>query len=52
MRGSARWYPIATSIAQHLPQVRPSQQRGLALWVYGTLLAQSALIGNAKMEGG
>ena len=31
-----------THIAAHFPQLRPAQQRGLALWVYGTILAKSA----------
>jgi hypothetical protein len=30
------------AIAQHFPDLRPAQQRGLALWVYGAILAQSA----------
>jgi hypothetical protein len=29
------------AIQTHLPPLRPAQQRGLALWVYGTLLAHS-----------
>lgn len=29
-------------IASHFPQLRPSQHSGLALWVYGTILAKSA----------
>src|SRR5262249_12680909 len=32
----------AQQIAVHFPQLRPAQHRGLALWVYGTILAQSA----------
>lgn len=30
------------SIAHYFPNLRPAQQRGLTLWVYGTILAQSA----------
>jgi hypothetical protein len=30
------------SIAQYFPNLRPAQQRGLTLWVYGAILAQSA----------
>jgi len=29
-------------MATHFPHLRPAQQRGLTLWVYGTILAQSA----------
>jgi hypothetical protein len=29
-------------IADHFPQLRASQQKGLGLWVYGTILAGSA----------
>lgn len=36
------WYQMHQAIAQHFPDLRPAQQRGLALWVYGTVLAQSA----------
>jgi hypothetical protein len=33
---------MLATLAQHLPHLRPAQQRGLALWVWGTVLAQSA----------
>ncbi len=36
------WYQMEATIAHHLPHLRPAQQRGLALWGYGTILAQSA----------
>ncbi len=36
------WYQMEATITQHLPHLRPAQQRGLALWVYGTILAQNA----------
>jgi hypothetical protein len=42
MRGSGRWYPIQEQLEQYLPELRPAQQGGLARWVYGALLAQSA----------
>lgn len=35
-------YQIEAHLSQQLPTLRPAQQRGLALWVYGTILAQSA----------
>ena len=35
-------YQMHQTIEQHFPHLRPAQQRGLALWVYGTILAQSA----------
>jgi hypothetical protein len=41
MRVPAPLYQIETTLAQHLP-MRPAQIRGLALWIYGTLLAHSA----------
>lgn len=41
-----RWpqvvYQIQEQMAQHLGHRRPAQQEGLALWVYGTVLAGSA----------
>jgi Transposase DDE domain len=36
------WYQMQTTIAQQFPDLRPAQQRGLAVWVYGTILAHSA----------
>ena len=36
------FYPHSEAIAQHLPHLRPSQVKGLALWVGGTLLAHSS----------
>ena len=41
MRVPASLYQVQTTLAQHLP-LRPAQIRGLALWIYGTLLAHSA----------
>jgi hypothetical protein len=35
-------YPIERVLAEHLPSLRPPQRRGLALWVLGAVLAQSA----------
>jgi hypothetical protein len=42
MRFPPGYYQLTTLLATHLPQLRPAQQRGLALWVCGTLLARSA----------
>jgi hypothetical protein len=42
MRSRAEWYQMQAAIAARLPALRPAQQRGLAWWVYGALLAQSA----------
>lgn len=36
------WYQIQHTLESHMPHLRPSQQRGLSLWVYGTVLAHSA----------
>jgi Transposase DDE domain len=35
-------YPIERTLAERLPHLRPPQRRGLALWVLGAVLAQSA----------
>jgi hypothetical protein len=35
-------HPIERALAEHLPHLRPPQRRGLALWVLGAVLAQSA----------
>jgi hypothetical protein len=42
VRYPREWYQISESIAEHFANLRPAQQRGLALWVYGTILAGSA----------
>jgi hypothetical protein len=42
MRVPPELYQIETTLSQRFPSLRPAQQRGLALWVYGTILAQSA----------
>lgn len=42
MRFPTEYYQIQKTLARHFTNLRPSQQRGLALWVYGTILAQSA----------
>lgn len=42
MRYPPEWYQMNNTIAERFPSLRPAQQRGLALWVYGTILAQSA----------
>ena len=42
MRFPSEWYQMEQSIAHYFPNLRPAQRRGLTLWVYGTILAQSA----------
>lgn len=42
MRLPREAYPFLDAIATHLTPLRPAQQRGLALWVYGAILAESA----------
>ena len=42
MRFPNEWYQMHQTIAQRFPDLRPAQQRGLTLWVYGTILAHSA----------
>lgn len=42
MRAPTSWYHLDTMLAAQLPCLRPAQRRGLAWWVYGTILAQSA----------
>ena len=42
MRLPREAYPIREAIETHLPELRPAQQRGLTLWVYGAVLAGSA----------
>lgn len=42
MRYPPEWYQMNKTIAERFPNLRPAQQRGLALWVYGSILAQSA----------
>jgi hypothetical protein len=42
MRSRPEWYQIQEAVAAYLPGLRPAQQRGLAWWVYGAILAQSA----------
>jgi hypothetical protein len=42
MRVPQEWYQLEAQLAAHLPELRPAQQRGLAWWVYGTVLAGSA----------
>ena len=42
MRLPRECYQMEEQLAQYLPILRPAQRRGLALWVYGTVLAQSA----------
>jgi hypothetical protein len=42
MRLPREAYPFHAAIAAYLPDLTAAQQRGLALWVYGTILAGSA----------
>jgi len=35
-------YPMEAAIAAHLPSLGPAQRVGLTLWIYGTILAESA----------
>jgi hypothetical protein len=42
VRYPTEWYRMSETIAERFPSLRPAQQRGLALWVYGTILAGSA----------
>ena len=41
MRSSAEWYQLHSTLSAVFPDLRPAQQRGLAWWVLGTLLAGS-----------
>lgn len=49
-------YQLEHDLAAFFPHLRPSQQRGLALWVYGTILAksgcQNAVIAALHVAGG
>lgn len=42
MHAPPTWYPVVETIRTYLPHLRPAHQYGLALWVYGAVLAQSA----------
>ena len=42
LRFPREWYQIEEQITQPLPVLWPAQALGLALWVYGTMLAKSA----------
>jgi hypothetical protein len=42
MRFPCERYQMEQTLAHYLPHLRPAQRRGLVLWVYGTILAQSA----------
>jgi hypothetical protein len=35
-------HPMERALAERLPHLRPPRRRGLALWVLGAALAQSA----------
>lgn len=55
MRFPREWYQILDEAARRFPLLRPSQQKGLALWVYGAMLAasttQSSVVGALLMWG-
>ncbi len=42
MRLPREWYHLLRSTEQYFPDLRSSQIRGLALWVYGAIMAKSA----------
>lgn len=42
MHVPAEVYPMEAALAERLPHLRPAERRGLALWVSGAILAQSA----------
>jgi hypothetical protein len=42
MRFPGELYQMEQTLAHDLPHLRPAQRRSWALWVYGTILAQSA----------
>lgn len=42
MRYPIECYQMLATIEHHFPDLRASQQRGLALWVYGVILSKSA----------
>lgn len=42
MRCPPECYQLEQAIGEHLPQLRPAQQRGLALWSFGAIEARSA----------
>ncbi len=42
MRYPRQYYQMLEGVGSHFPNLRPAQQRGLALWVYGAILAGSA----------
>ncbi|HLE81009.1 MAG TPA: transposase [Dehalococcoidia bacterium] len=42
MRFPGVWYQVHSETARRFAVLRPSQQKGLALWVYGAILAGSA----------
>ncbi len=41
MRLPRECYQMQQNLTQHLPHLRPAQINGLALWVYGAVLARS-----------
>ena len=50
MRFSRELYQIEDDITQRLPTLRPAHALGLALWVYGTVMAKSACMTAIMLE--
>jgi hypothetical protein len=42
MHAQSEYYQIHRTLVDHFPQLRPAHAHGLALWVYGAILAHSA----------
>jgi len=42
MRAHSPYYQMHRTLLDHFPHLRPAHAHGLALWVYGAVLAQSA----------
>jgi hypothetical protein len=50
MRFPRELYQIEKELTQQLPDLRPAHVCGLALWVYGTVLAKSACLTAIMVE--
>jgi hypothetical protein len=50
MRFPRELYQLQQQLTQRLPSLRPAQVLGLALWVYGTVLAKSACMNAVLVE--
>jgi len=42
MRSPREWYQVLATLTERFPGLRPAERRGLAWWVYGSILAQSS----------